>query len=151
QRDRPDIVFLDVQMRKLNGIDLAGSLRATEAPVIVFVTAYDEYAVRAFETDAIDYLLKPFSDERFSACLARVRRNLIDRAKGRITGRIVVRDGRRTLVIPWSDIDWIEAEDYCVRIHAGERKPLVRRTLQSLAAQLDAWQFVRVHRSSIVN
>ena len=150
-RERPDVVFLDIQMPALTGLDLVWSLGATAAPAIVFVTAFDQFAVRAFEAEAVDYLLKPFSDDRFRQCLARVRRALAARSRGRPGGRIIVRDGRRTLVIPWNEIDRVEAEDYYVRIYAGDRRPLVRRTLQSLVDELDPARFVRVHRSAIVN
>lgn len=150
-RDRPDVVFLDIQMPALTGLDLVWSLGANDAPAVVFVTAFDEFAVRAFDAGAVDYLLKPFSDERFKQCLARVRRTLGERARGRLAGRIIVRDGRRTLVIPWSEIDRVEAEDYYVRIYAGDRRPLLRRSLQSLADELDPVRFARVHRSTIVN
>jgi two-component system LytT family response regulator len=153
------VVFLDVQMPGADGFEVVRRLEPP-VPAIVFVTAYDVYAVRAFEAQALDYLVKPFSDERFAAVFARVRetlrrrnyddlaRRLHDRERGQ---PVVVRDGHRTLAIPPAEIEWLEAEDYYVRIHAGIRRPLVRRTLQSLLEALEPDGFARVHRSAVVN
>lgn len=145
---RPDLVFLDVQMPGGDGFDVLNALD-TQPPAVVFVTAFDTYAVRAFDVRATDYLVKPFSDERFALVLSRVREVLARRPPP--TGPLVVRDGHRTYVLPCDDIEWIEAEDYYVRIHAGDHQPLVRRTLQSLLESLEPLGFVRVHRSAAVN
>ena len=163
----PDVLFLDVQMPGMDGFDVLRAIDPGVLPALVFVTAYDQYALRAFETHALDYLLKPFSDERFDAVLERVRARLRERnhasigarlsallASGRPSagpGQLIVRDGGKTLVIPYDDIIWIEAEDYYVRVHARTRQTLVRLSLRALAESLDPDVFVRVHRSAIVN
>lgn len=168
RRLRPDVVFLDVQIPGADGFEVLRSLEPNAVPAIVFVTAFDEYAVRAFDEHAVDYLLKPFSDERFALVVARVRQVLKRRDFDEIERRLqalleatspalpvqdplVVRDGHRTIVIPLNEIEWIEAEDYYVRVHALGRRPLVRRSLQSLLPSLAPAGFVRVHRSAIVN
>jgi len=164
EQHRPDAVFLDVQMPGIDGFGVLDVVGADAVPAVVFVTAYDKYALAAFEAHALDYLLKPFTDERFADVLGRVKARLRDRSFNDLEARIsaligarerprqlVIRDGGRVIVIPWSEIDWIEAEDYCVRIHAGREKPLVRRTLRSLLDVLDPAQFARIHRSSLVN
>jgi two-component system LytT family response regulator len=162
---KPDLLLLDIQMPAPDGFGVLEVLGADAVPAVVFVTAYDRYALRAFEAHALDYLLKPYSDERARAVLGRVRQHLgrasADRLEDRLrdllrdhaarTRHLVVRDAGRTYVIPWTDIDWIAAEDYCVRIHAGASKPLIRRSLQSLLDTLDPATFVRVHRSTVVN
>lgn len=145
---RPDLVFLDVQMPGGDGFDVLSALDK-QPPAVVFVTAFDTYAVRAFDVRATDYLVKPFSDERFALVLSRVRDVLTRRPPP--AGPLVVRDGHRTFVLPCDDIEWIEAEDYYVRIHAGGQQPLVRRTLQSLLDSLEPLGFTRVHRSAAVN
>lgn len=150
----PDIVFIDVQMPGATGLDVIHEAGLDAVPVVIFTTAYAEYAVSAFEAHALDYLLKPFSDDRFAAVMTRALKALEQSSRARVDSEprtLTIRDGGRTLVIPFADIEWIEAEDYYVRIHAGARRPLVRRTLQSLASTLDASRFVRVHRSAIVN
>jgi two-component system LytT family response regulator len=160
-----DLLFLDVQMPGLDGFGVVGALGPNRVPEIVFVTAFDQHALRAFEAQALDYLLKPFSDERFAHVIAHVKRRLTLRDAGDISARLaaltsahearvrqlVLRDGGRTVIIPWDDIDWIEAEDYCVRFHTRCDRPLVRGSLQQMAARLDAAEFVRIHRSAIVN
>ena len=169
ERTAPDLVFLDVQIPGADGFEVLRRLGPARWSMVVFVTAYDQYAVKAFEAHAVDYLLKPFSDRRFDDVLTRARRAvrlrnvedferrctalLDETASGAIAaaGQLIVRDGTCTLVLPWREIEWIEADDYYVRIHAGARRPLVRRTLRSLERALDARRFVRVHRSAIVN
>ena len=164
ERHEPDALFLDVQMPGIDGFGVLDVVGADAVPAVVFVTAYDKYALAAFEAHALDYLLKPFTDERFADVLARVKERLrgrsfndIEAKLSRLLGererprQLVIRDGGRVVVIPWSEIDWIEAEDYCIRIHAGKEKPLVRRTLRSLLDVLDQKQFARIHRSSLVN
>ena len=151
RQHRPDVMFLDIQMPGGTGFDVLEDVGVEAVPIVVFVTAYDQYALQAFEAQALDYLLKPFSDARFAAVMTRVRRALADRARGLREERLVIRDRRRTIVIPWNEIDWIEAEDYCIRIHAGAKHPLVRQSLHATLGQLDPARFVRVHRSTIVN
>jgi two-component system, LytTR family, response regulator len=165
--DALDVLFLDVQMPGMDGFDVLRTVGVDAVPALVFVTAYDRYALQAFETHALDYLLKPFSDERFAEVLARLRKRLHERSLA-ATGRrlsallesrrpqagprqLVVRDAGRTLVIPYDDIVWIEAEDYYACVHTRERRTLVRLPLKTLADELDAARFVRVHRSAIVN
>jgi two-component system LytT family response regulator len=163
----PDVLFLDVQMPGLDGFDVLRAVGPTAVPAVVFVTAYDRYALRAFESHALDYLLKPFSDERFSDVLTRVEARLRERshaATGRRLARLlaagrpssedgclIVRDAGRTRVIPHDDIVWIEAEDYYARVHTRDRRVLVRMPLKDLAAMLTAGRFVRIHRSALVN
>jgi two-component system, LytTR family, response regulator len=150
---RPDLLFIDVQMPGATGLDVIHAAGSGAVPVVIFTTAYGEYALKAFEAQAYDYLLKPFSDERFHQVMERIFAQL-ERASPADVNRsermVTVRDAGRTLVIPVKEIDWIEAEDYCARIHAGSRKPLVRRSMQSLLEELDD-QFMRTHRSAIVN
>ena len=163
--ERPDVLFLDVQMPGLDGFGVLAALDRERLPEVVFVTAFDHHALRAFEAQALDYLLKPFSDERFHAVLAHVKRRLASSvaadlgerlsaftAPQELRGRqLVLRDGSRTVIIPFDDIDWIEAEDYCVRFHTRQDRPLVRGSLQQMAARLDSRTFVRIHRSAVVN
>lgn len=159
---KPDLVFLDVQMPKLNGFEVLDLLGVR--PGVIFVTAYDSYAIKAFEINAIDYLLKPFSRERFESALARAsgamltdRSNALDhvirdaRARDAPLERILVRDGTRVHVIPAPAVDHIEAQDDYVTIHSGGKKYLKLERLSELEAALDGEQFVRIHRSHIVN
>jgi two-component system LytT family response regulator len=147
----PDLLFLDVQMPKLDGFEVLELIDAD--PAVIFVTAYDQYAMRAFDAQAIDYLLKPFSAERFSRAL--------ERAKGR-TGkkpapaprkvdRIVVRDGAKIHVIPLDKLDHAEAQDDYVALHSEGKSYLKQQPIGELEASLDAARFVRIHRSAIVN
>ena len=145
-RTRPDIMFLDVQMPEVDGFELLQQIGADAVPVVVFVTAYDNYAVRAFEMHGLDYLLKPFDDARFAQAL--------ERAKDRVRGyaqRFLVRMREKLIVVNAADIDWIEAADYYVTLHAGGKSHLLRETMSALEKRLDPARFVRVHRSAIVN
>jgi two-component system, LytTR family, response regulator len=166
RREHPDVLFLDVQMPEVDGFDVLRRLGPDAAPAVIFVTAFDRYALRAFEEHALDYLLKPFSDERFAVVLDRTRARLAERSFAAMAGRLsallagtaarerpqlVVRDAGRTIVIPHDEIVWIEAEDYCARIHLRGRTLLVRDSLRALAASLDPAAFVRVHRSAIAS
>ena len=166
-RERPDVLFLDVRMPGMNGFDVLREIGGDALPVVVFVTAYDQYAPQAFEQHAVEYLLKPFSDERFGDVVEHVRRRLRERTYAALAARLpralaetaarqdhrrlVVRDGARTHVIPHEDIVWIEAEDYYAGIHARGRRILARESLRTLEKTLDPAIFVRVHRSAIVN
>jgi two-component system LytT family response regulator len=160
---RPDVLFLDVRMPGVDGFAVLRELGADAVPAVVFVTAYDRYAAQAFEQHAVEYLLKPFTDERFADVVEHVRRRLRERAlatlgerlpdllAGTARRQLVVKDGSRTHVIAEADIAWIEAEDYYVAIHAGGRRILAREPLKTLEERLDADVFARVHRSAIVN
>jgi two-component system LytT family response regulator len=164
-RERPDVLFLDVQMPEVDGFEVLRRVEPGTVPAVIFVTAFDRYALQAFEHHALDYLLKPFSDERFAIVIGRTRERLRDRTIASMAGRLadllaatapdrrqlVVRDGGRTVVLPYDDIVWIEAEDYCARIHLRGRTLLVRDSLRALADTLERAAFVRVHRSAIAN
>lgn len=177
-----DVAFLDVQMPEMNGFELLAKLPNDLLPVVVFVTAHDEYAVRAFEVGAVDYLLKPFDDARFRSTFTRVRRQVQggdDAAKravqrlarqllrgdrsdehgsqgellvagARTRGRIAVRSGKRIEFVEVGDIEWVEADNYYVRIHTRDRSYLMRESLTRLHERLDPDDFVRVHRSAVV-
>jgi len=155
----PDLVFLDIQMPQMDGVALARTLGET-MPAVVFVTAYDEYALRAFEVHALDYVLKPFSAERFKSAVMHARQHLSRRKATGHTREAVVAERRDRLVIKSSgriyfvrihDIDWCEAAGNYVRLHVGPQTHLVRGTMGYIEAQLGAKQFVRVHRSTIIN
>ena len=154
RRHRPALLFLDVQMPEMDGFEMLEATPADLMPVIVFVTAHDQYALRAFEMNALDYLLKPFDDERFEKALSRaktqVRRARAD-GTGRHLRRIVVRSAGRVLFLNTDEIDWIGAADYYVELHVGGRSHLLREPMQRLEERLDPERFVRIHRSAIVN
>jgi two-component system, LytTR family, response regulator len=166
ERTRPEILFLDIRMPEVDGFDLLEQIGIERAPVVVFVTAHADHALRAFDVHAIDYVLKPVGDARFAAALARAKtlarmRRAGDRADPRLgallrehsraTRRILVRDRDRTRVIDAATIDWIEAADYYAEIHVGSETHLLRETLTELEQRLDPARFFRVHRSAIVN
>ena len=140
-------------MPELDGFSVVPHLDTVSPPLVVFVTAFERHALQAFEAQAFDYLLKPFTDERFADVLRRLRGRLREREHAR-TGAppsrtLLVRDGTRTVVVPHDDIVWIEAEDYCARIHLHDRTVLVRESLRTLVEKLSDAGFVRVHRSAI--
>ena len=160
---RPDIVLLDVQMPERDGFDVLSALSPDELPAVIFVTAFDRYALQAFDLHAIDYLLKPFTRERFELALARAKDRLRGgerRSAGRVAGaaagrartpgRIAVRSGQRIVVVNWADVDWIEAADNYVTLHVGRILHLLRSTLAALESRLDPNQFARIHRSAMV-
>jgi two-component system LytT family response regulator len=163
---RPDLVFLDIQMPAMTGLDVIAAVGEVRMPATVFVTAYEQYAVRAFEANAVDYLVKPFSRERFAATVQRAKLRLAAQAglgsqilqaldalrqKHDHLQRIPVRDGEEVVLIAVEDIVWIKANRNTVQIHAGGRVHELRETLSALAARLDPRDFARVHRSAIVN
>ena len=150
----PDLVFLDVQMPGMSGFDVLAEVAEIHLPVIVFVTAYDQYAVHAFEVRAIDYLLKPIAKDRFDEALRRARRELAEGARPAadlLTTRLTVRKGDRYLLVKIEDIEWLEAAGNYVEVHARGGEYLIRATLASLERRLDPQRFVRIHRSTIVN
>lgn len=159
---RPDVTFLDIQMPGLNGLEVAAQLEQSTAPLIVFVTAYDEHAVKAFDLNAVDYLLKPYDKERLLKSLTRVRERLGDRqsrapavatarAQTHSSDRLLVPEGERLQLIDTAAIDWLEADDNYIHVHTASRRHLLRRTLQDLLVQLGEQRFVRIHKSAAVN
>lgn len=174
QKAKPDIVFLDVQMPGIDGFGVIDAIGAENMPLTVFVTAYDHFALRAFEADAIDYLLKPFSDRRYQSMMVRAKARLRDlrsrdaddagsfgpellklvaqRSKpGEIWDWIVIKTGGTTRLVMTEDIDWIEAAGVYVTVHVAGKEYLYRAGLAAVASRLDPFRFVRIHRSSIVN
>ena len=148
----PDVVFLDIRMPVQSGLDVARSREPRGGPLIVFVTAYDQFAVPAFETDAVDYLTKPLSEERFDATLDRVRERLRLRRQDerRYVPHLITRVGSRDVIIPLSTVDYIEADDVYAAVIARGRRHLVRTPLDVLERTLDPAMFARIHRSYIV-
>ena len=166
---RPDLLFLDVQMPEMDGFAVLRAHGAERMPAVVFVTAHDQFAVQAFEAHALDYLVKPLNVERFDAALGRVRERLrlieagdlarklaalleAERAQRERKGieRLVVPGAAGDLIIPVAEIDWIGADDYYVRLHAGMKSYLLRESLNSLETRLDPARFVRLHRAAMV-
>jgi two-component system LytT family response regulator len=151
EETRPDILFLDVQMPEVDGFDVIERAGIDSVPAVVFVTAYDAYALRAFDAHALDYLLKPFDDRRFYEALSRAKEKVRTRPAKGLVRRFLVRTRDRMLFVKADDIDWIEAADYYASLHAGGKSHLIRQTMAELEKQLDPEKFVRVHRSAIVN
>jgi two-component system LytT family response regulator len=150
--NRPELLFLDVQMPGCDGFEVLEQLGRDAPGAVVFVTAYDKYALKAFEVGAQDYLLKPFDDARFYRVLARVRSQLQRlRTEPRLLDRIMVRSAGRVTFLRAGEIDWIEAADYYASLHVGTRTHLLRRSMSDLEGDLDPLMFCRVHRSAIVN
>ncbi|NMO14560.1 response regulator transcription factor [Pyxidicoccus fallax] len=184
REQRPDLVLLDVQMPELNGFEVLARLAPGEVPAVIFVTAYDRYALRAFDIHALDYLLKPFRDERFHDAVARAKAQIRQARMSDLSQRLLsmistygerdsvppvpapvapaaapepwvqrlaIRDTGRVVFLDVDEIEYIEAADYYVQIHAGGKAYLHRETMQSLEARLDPERFMRIHRSAIVN
>lgn len=166
-RDRPDVVFLDVRMPGLDGFEVLDRVPAGSSPLVVFVTAHDDYALEAFDVHAVDYLLKPFDRERVARAMGRVRERLdggldplVERRlraameaiarRGRESEQIVVHIGTRTVLVDVEEIDWIEADGNYVRLRSGERSYLARETMRDLEERLAVHGFVRIHRSTLV-
>jgi two-component system LytT family response regulator len=163
---QPDLVFLDVQMPELDGFGVLQQLGAARVPLVVFVTAFDQYAVRAFEVHAVDYLLKPFTRERLLDTVSRVRQGrgraereqdprlaaLLEelRERPRFLRRLPAHAGSRIVLLESGEIEWLQAADNYVLVHAGGREYLMRETLSRLEHELDPQEFVRIHRSAIV-
>ncbi|HEX6649626.1 MAG TPA: LytTR family DNA-binding domain-containing protein [Pyrinomonadaceae bacterium] len=164
----PDLVFLDVQMPGMDGFEVVQTLGVEAMPAVVFVTAYDKYALQAFEVNAVDYLLKPFDGERFQKAFQRARLEiqrktaetineklvaLLEsmRPQHRYLERLVVKSGGRIFFLPVSEIDWIESADNYVNLHSGRESHLIRETLTSLETKLNPEEFLRIRHSAIVN
>lgn len=162
----PDLVFLDIQMPGLDGFQALESVKGVSRPLLIFVTAHDKYALRAFEVYALDYLLKPFDRKRLQQSLERVRErirasraeqvdrclnSLIDTLKGEQHQRLVIRNAGNLFFLRTTEIDWVEAADNYVRIHARDESYLLRETMSSLELKLAPRYFVRIHRSTIIN
>jgi two-component system, LytTR family, response regulator len=156
-RERPDVVFLDIQLPDATGFDVLAALEQRDTLQVSFVTAYDDFALKAFEVHAFDYLLKPVEPSRFAATLERLRRNAkesTERLEKLIAGysrRLLIQDGGRTVFLEVARIDWIEAARNYACIHAGPHTYVMRSSLDSLAAKLDPAVFRRINRSEIVN
>jgi two-component system LytT family response regulator len=176
RREKPDLAFLDVQMPGCDGFEALNQIGPDAAPAVIFVTAYDEHALRAFEVNAVDYLLKPYDDARFSAALHRakeeVRRRQSDHVNARLTqlldylqqngerasaredkagDRILIKSSGEIFFLKAEEIDWIEAEGDYMKFHVSGRTHLMRETMARLEARLDPKRFIRIHRSTIVN
>ena len=166
--EKPNLVLLDMQMPELDGLGVVEAIGPENMPLTVFVTAYDQHAIRAFEANALDYLLKPYSDERMEAALARVKTRLDDlhlkefgrsvvrtmatnAGLHRYLDRLVVRSGGITRFVRTSEIDWIEAAGVYVTLHVDGKEFLHRSTLSELIGNLDPLQFIRIHRSAAIN
>jgi len=166
----PDLVFLDVQMPGLTGLEVISEVGVARMPPVVFVTAFNEYAVKAFETSAIDYLVKPFSDDRFEAALQRARNQVQQLKRADLEGRLrqllsetrtaseaekslrfMVKERNSIRFVEASDIDWVEAAGDYVILHCGDEKSMIRETMAGMEKKLPSDRFVRIHRSSIVS
>jgi two-component system LytT family response regulator len=149
---KPSLLFLDVQMPGCDGFEVLERLGGDAPAAVVFVTAYDKYAIHAFEVEALDYLLKPFDDARFFRALVRAKAHL-HQLTGEVRGmrRLIVKSAGRVVFLQTAEVDWIEAADYYACLHVGARTHLVRRSMSDLERDLDAKMFCRTHRSSIVN
>lgn len=168
QKHSPDLVFLDVEMPGIDGFGVLEALPPGQIPTVIFVTAYDQYAVRAFEVYALDYLLKPFDQERFDKAIERAKTHISSERNEVLSQRIlraleeiktkpvhlerlVIKMNGHVFFIKAEEIDWLEAEGNYVRLHAGKESYLLRDTISALESQLDSKKFIRIHRSAIVN
>lgn len=177
RRHSPDLVFLDIQMPELDGFGVLENIDAEQLPAIVFVTAYDQYALKAFEFHALDYLLKPFDDARFEKALRRAKlqvgqrelKDLSQRLVALLAGRessaqgstparqsqylsrLLIKSAGRVFFLKTDEIDYVQAEDYYVKLHVGRKGHLLRETMNEMEAKLDPAKFLRIHRSTIVN
>ena len=170
----PDLLFLDIQMPEMNGFEALEWIGAQSVAAIIFVTAFDQYAVRAFEVHALDYLLKPFDDARFEAALGRAKSQIEQREARELSRKLfalleghrqisdeskkadyqtefMIKSASRVFFVKADEIDWIEAADYYVRLHTGDQSHMLRETMAELEAKLDPQKFMRIHRSTIVN
>jgi two-component system LytT family response regulator len=175
-RHAPDLLFLDIQMPGMNGFDVLERIDTARIPAIVFVTAFDQYALKAFEVHALDYLLKPFDDARFEKALRQAKAQIEQREINKLSQklfalledregrqpeakaerskyltRLMIKSASRIFFLKVDEIDWIGAEDYYVKLHVGRKSHLLRETMNELETKLDPEKFLRIHRSSIVN
>lgn len=169
KENSPDLVFLDVQMPVMDGFAVLEEIRDETLPAIIFVTAYDQYAIRAFDFHAVDYLLKPFSRSRFQNALSRAGERILRKSSDDVTKRqfssllenyqskpahlkrLFLKDKGKIVLLEPEKVDWVEADDKYVRLHTAEKSYLIRQTLNALEAELDPQIFTRIHRSTIVN
>lgn len=169
QHLKPDLVFLDVQMPKIGGFEVIETIGAEKMPPVIFVTAYDEFALRAFEVNAVDYLLKPFDEERLAKAVERAKREIKNqepsaeieeklrkllkevKTEPQYLKRIPVKSSRGTTLVLTEEIDWIAASGHYLELHAGSDKHLIREKLSQIETRLDPRKFIRIHRSTIVN
>jgi two-component system LytT family response regulator len=152
RESRPDLVFLDVQMPEHDGFDVLEMLGGDLPRAIVFVTAYDQFALRAFDAGALDYLLKPFDNQRFGLALARAKEKIEGTSASRKKAvRLAVKSGGQVLFVGTEEIDWVEAADYYSCLHVNGKSHLIRRSMAELEEDLDQQTFCRIHRSAIVN
>ena len=174
QKYSPDLLFLDIQMPLMSGFEVLEKIDAEKIPAIIFVTAFDQYAIRAFEVHALDYLLKPFDDARFEKALRQAKKQIEQREINQLSKRLVrlledrdaqpnkartptylsrlmVKSASRVFFLKVDEIDWIEAADYYVKLHVGAKSHLLRETMSDMEAKLDPEKFLRIHRSAIVN
>jgi len=166
--DSPDLVFLDVQMPQMSGFDVIEAVGSDKMPLVIFVTTYDQHALKAFQVRALDYLLKPFDRERFKDALSRARKQLERDENGDLgrrllalvkdlrrdqpkSDRLVVKSGGRLFFLRTDEIDWVEAAGNYVRLHVGPGSHLLRETMNAIEGRLDPEKFFRIHRSRIVN
>ncbi len=166
--NNPDLVFLDIQMPEMNGFEAIQSINSEKPPVIIFVTAFDQYAIRAFDVHALDYLLKPFNRERFKRAVGRAREQIEKSNTGKIderlasllkdlTGskkyleRLVVKSVGRVFFLRTDEVDWIEAAGNYAKLHVGKEGHLIRETMNGLETKLNPDKFLRIHRSTLVN
>jgi two-component system LytT family response regulator len=169
-KHNPDLIFLDIQMPEMNGFDVLSQLRTRPTlPGIIFITAYDEFALRAFEFHALDYLLKPYDRERFRKAVAFARESIASRLQSDVTAeqikvlldslkqspqkleRLIVKTNGRIIFLRVEEIDWMEAAGNYIKLHAGNETHLMRETMNKLEEQLNPQQFIRIHRSTIIN
>lgn len=172
---KPDLVFLDIQIPELDGFSVLKAITLAEMPAVIFVTAYDRYALQAFDVNALDYLLKPYNRERFRKAVERARAQLSNGAKGELNERLLsllenfkteqprhperprhlerlmIKSSGRVFFLRAEELDWIEAEGNYLRVHAGRESHLIRETMNRLASKLDPDKFLRIHRSTLVN
>jgi two-component system LytT family response regulator len=176
QTKPPDLLFLDIQMPEMDGFDVLKGIDHEHLPAIIFVTAFDQYALKAFEVHALDYLLKPFNDARFEKALEQAKSQIEQREINNLSrklfalledredasqanapsppallARVMIKSASRVFFLKVDEIDWIEADDYYVKLHTGRKSHLLRETMNELEAKLDAAKFLRIHRSTIVN
>lgn len=150
----PDLIILDIHLPEIDGFSLLESIPNDRTPAVIFVTAFDRYALRAFEVSALDYLLKPFGPDRFRKAMRRAKVQIRKEKRTeerKDLGRIAIRTGKKVFFLKSDEIDWIEAEGNSVRLHTGTQSHVIRASISSLESELDPEKFVRIHRSTIVN